>query len=183
MTKQYIIKDLQTGDFSQHNTLDEIFDDLVQDFLANDWTDEEADKFKKEFKEYTEDQKIDFVQDEYEYKLIPYPTPQQIAEWEEFSGRKWEEAEEPNRVFVVQTLHIRDRGRGGHTWGIEGVFYDRHKANEKAIEIRNEHIKEWYTSQNNDSYEIYEFMKGLHTSSVESDDSSFEINVTEKYCE
>ncbi|EFV72323.1 hypothetical protein MHH84_11005 [Bacillus sp. FSL K6-1109] len=183
MTKQYIIKDLQTGDFSHHTTVDDLFEDLVKDYLSNDWTNEEAEEFETKFKQYTEDEKIDFVQDEYEYKLIEYPTPQQIAEWEEFTGRKWEEAKEPNRVFVVYTLHIRDRGRGGHTWGIKGVFYDRHEANKKAIAIRNEHIEEWYTSKNDNSYEVYEFMKGLNTSSVESDNSSFEISVTEEYCE
>ncbi|MCY9226035.1 hypothetical protein MOF11_13475 [Bacillus haynesii] len=182
MTKQYIIKDLQPGEFSHHTTLNDIFDDLVQDYLSNDWTDEEAEESETKFKQCTKDEKIDFVQDEYEYKLIAYPTPQQIAEWEEFTGRKWEEAKELNKVFVVQTLHTRNKGEG-HTWGIKGVFYDRIKANEKAQETRDEHIKKWYTSKNVDTYEIYEFETYLYTGSIAGENSSFDISVTEEHCE
>lgn len=57
MTKQYIIKDLQTGDFSHHTTVDDLFEDLVKDYLSNDWTNEEAEEFETKFKQYTEDEK------------------------------------------------------------------------------------------------------------------------------
>lgn len=181
MTKQYIIKDLQTGDFSHYTELDDIFEDLTRDYLSNNWTEEEAERLKKEFKEYTEAEKIDFVQDEYDYKLIEFPTPKQVREWESFKRRVWVENKEPDRVFIIQVLHVRDKGRE-HTWGIEGVFHDRKKANDEAIKVRDGHIKEWYISKNKDSYEIYEHETGLYTGSVEGEDSSFSISVTAEYC-
>ncbi|WP_411685033.1 hypothetical protein [Aeromonas caviae] len=91
------------------------------------------------------------------------------------------DAGEQNRVYVVQTLHVRNNGKG-HTWGIAGVFYDKNRANEKAIKIRDSHIEDWYESRNNGSYEIYEQETDLYTGSIEGKNSSFTIDVSEEYC-
>lgn len=91
MEKHYIIADLQClGQYSHFTTVDGIFQGLTDDYMANDWTEEEAVKLEKEFASYTEEERMHFVGQTYEYDFIANPSKEVIQEWEGFTGKNWE---------------------------------------------------------------------------------------------
>jgi hypothetical protein len=97
--EKVIVKDLQTGEFSSFTDVDGIFDYCVEDYLINfsfglDHMPEEElqariDKMNIQFDQFTRDERISFVLDEYDYRVIEDPDPETIAEWEDYHDKKF----------------------------------------------------------------------------------------------
>ena len=82
-----VIRDLQTGGFSSHTEEEDIFQDCLESFLENLWTEEELREIElevntPEFRHY-------LVDELYEYEVLE-PTPELIAEWEAYHNKKFE---------------------------------------------------------------------------------------------
>jgi hypothetical protein len=87
--KHYVIQDLQTGDYSHYTLVKEIFESMVDDYMGNDWSQEEAFNLLTEFDRMTEQEQLEWVYRVYEYEFNE-PTPMQVRLWEEDTGDKWE---------------------------------------------------------------------------------------------
>jgi hypothetical protein len=90
MTKHYMIKDLQTGEFSSFTEVQDIFEVMADDYLTNAWSPEEEEKIEAEFGTYTDDEKIHFVTMTYEYEFNE-PSVDLVRAWEQDTGYDWEE--------------------------------------------------------------------------------------------
>jgi hypothetical protein len=88
MEKKYIIEDLQLKEYSIFTTLEEIFDACFTDFMANNWSDEEIIEIEHEFSAMTDEDKMQWVSEAYEYRFHQ-PCPLFISRWEEQHGRKF----------------------------------------------------------------------------------------------
>ena len=95
MTIHYVILDDQTGDYSLWTTVENIFESCVEDYMTNDWNDQEAEDLEREFAEMTEEEKRKWVVEVYEYSFHQ-PTPLLISRWEKCNGYKWEEWKDRN---------------------------------------------------------------------------------------
>jgi hypothetical protein len=93
-----VVKDLQTNEFSSFTDIQGIFDYCVEDYIIHypdfmDMTDKEIDHKSQELQEYfdgfTDLGKITWVLDEYEYQIVLDPSPELIAEWEEYHEKKF----------------------------------------------------------------------------------------------
>lgn len=91
MIKHYIIEDLQTQEFSSFTTVKDMFDYCIEDYMTNFWSPEEQARLEAEFAEADEEYMMSFVEEVYEYKFHSAPDPLTVEEWEEYTGRKWEE--------------------------------------------------------------------------------------------
>jgi hypothetical protein len=89
--KKYIILDLQTADFSHHTTLDGIFNDCAEDYLSNSWEPYEVAEIEAEIARMTDEDKMKFVQDIYEYQFFADPDNIIIKSWEESTGCTWKD--------------------------------------------------------------------------------------------
>jgi hypothetical protein len=88
MEKHYMIEDLQTGDFSHFTTVQSIFENMVEDYMTNDWTPEEEASIEADFAAMTEEDKMQWVSQVYEYQFHA-PGADLLRRWEKDTGYNW----------------------------------------------------------------------------------------------
>ncbi|WP_449354667.1 hypothetical protein ACUL41_17770 [Virgibacillus natechei] len=130
LEKPTVVLDKQTGGYSIHTNLKEMFEACKQNTLDNlaAWEDEYNAQLKA-FEQFSLEDKNAFVTDNYEYALLE-PTQENVKDWENFHYTNWQydiAASEPSEARFLEKLenhfivHEHEEGYELETWTDGGV--------------------------------------------------------------
>lgn len=130
LEKPTAILDKQTGGYSIHTNLRELFEACKQNTLDNlaAWDDEYNNQLKA-FEQFTLEDKKAFVTDQYEYALLE-PTQENVKDWENFHYANWQHdiaVSEPSEARFLEKLedhfvvHEHEEDYELETWTDDGV--------------------------------------------------------------